>query len=101
MLGSEIEDDFKAGVWNTASAWYNMPSTTFLAARTPGQGDKNEPLAAVDIKDEPISTRGWTLQESWLSSRMLIESSMVPHNYFGYVLNKSKLTEESKGQIPM
>ncbi len=75
ISGSEIKDHFKASVWNSASAWYDKPSTIFLAARTPGQGDKNDPLAAIDIKDEPISTRGWTLQESWLSSRMLIYGS--------------------------
>jgi hypothetical protein len=71
----ETEDLFKASEWNHPDAWYKNPSTVRLAATPLGDSDEEDFLTAGDIEAEPISKRGWTLQESWLSRRMLIYGS--------------------------
>jgi hypothetical protein len=75
MPGSELEAIFQKSSWNHPDAWYDTPSTVWLAATPLGGGEKRDLLPAGDIKDEPITCRGWTLQESWLSTRMLVCSS--------------------------
>ena len=68
-----IEAAFEASDLSNAAAWHEAPSTVFIATRPPNAND--DLLTAPDVEDEPISKRGWTLQESWLSPRMLIYGS--------------------------
>jgi hypothetical protein len=75
MSGDDLEAILQTSSWNHADAWYDTPSTVWLASTPLGDGDKRDLLTAGDIKDEPITARGWTLQESWLSPRMLIYGS--------------------------
>ncbi|KAH8665315.1 heterokaryon incompatibility protein-domain-containing protein [Ilyonectria robusta] len=55
-------------------AWEDDLSTVWLAGKAAAR-DKRDLIDAPSIDAEPISKRGWTLQESWLSRRMLIYGS--------------------------
>jgi hypothetical protein len=69
---SSFDDEFKTSAWNHPNAWYDISSTVYLARPLAGGEDI---LTAGDINYEPIRKRGWTMQESWLSPRMLIYGS--------------------------
>ncbi|TVY62268.1 hypothetical protein LSUE1_G009236, partial [Lachnellula suecica] len=73
--GFEIEEVFKISPWNDPDAWNDVPSSIWLAATPLGTDNAVDLLTAGDIADEPISKRGWCLQESWLPPRMLIYGS--------------------------
>ncbi|TAQ91339.1 hypothetical protein B7494_g308 [Chlorociboria aeruginascens] len=74
LPSNRLEAIFRTSPWSDTDAWFDMPSMVRLAASFM-DGDHKDLLTASDIEDEPISKRGWTLQESWLSRRMLIYSS--------------------------
>lgn len=71
----DMEDDFANSIWNTADVWNSTPSQIWLAATPLGDDDVSDLLTGNDFQDEPINERGWTLQESWLSTRILIYGS--------------------------
>src|SRR6266516_2675999 len=51
--------------WLLTDSWYPTPYSMWLAL-------PQAPLKTPDIEHEPVSTRAWTLQETWLSPRILI-----------------------------
>lgn len=79
-LNRAAEDTFSKSPWaNTTpwaepNVWFDFPSTVRLAAEPLGS-EGGDLLTATEVGDEPISTRGWTLQESWLSNRLLVYGS--------------------------
>lgn len=54
--------------------WVEGSSVVWLAGR-PEDQEGLDLVEATELKLEPINKRGWTLQESWLSRRMLIYGS--------------------------
>jgi hypothetical protein len=66
---------FSSSYWNSDEAWYHKTSRVFLAGAPIGSDKDNDFLVAPDIGSEPINDRGWTLQESWLSPRILLYGS--------------------------
>ncbi|KAH7165267.1 heterokaryon incompatibility protein-domain-containing protein [Dactylonectria macrodidyma] len=74
----EVERLFQETYWYVDDdAWDTSPSSVWFAAKSagPSGNEIRELVSAPDIDDEPINKRGWTLQESWLSRRMLIYGS--------------------------
>lgn len=57
--------------WMLLDSWYPIPYSMWLARR-------EAPLQTPDMMHEPVSTRAWTLQETWLSPRLLMFGSGQP-----------------------
>jgi len=66
--------EFYAGTapWNAPNMWEDSPSTIRLAAGPLGTTDSTDLLTPREMREEPISKRGWTLQEYLLSDRVLV-----------------------------
>ncbi|KAI5456744.1 heterokaryon incompatibility protein-domain-containing protein [Mariannaea sp. PMI_226] len=70
----QVRELFRETTWCTdPDAWESVESVIWLAGK-PASGDVAL-VTAPNLEDEPISKRGWTLQESWLSRRLLIFGS--------------------------
>ncbi|CAM1509620.1 Fc.00g033590.m01.CDS01 [Cosmosporella sp. VM-42] len=70
----EVEMLFEQTPWYVdRDTWAGSSSTFWIAGRPTREG--GDLVTAPRIDREPISRRGWTLQESWLSRRMLIYGS--------------------------
>lgn len=71
----KVEFLFMETPWYTdEKMWMEGSSAVWLAGR-PADREGCDLIEAPDLKHEPITKRGWTLQESWLSRRMLIYGS--------------------------
>ncbi|KAF7552043.1 hypothetical protein G7Z17_g4595 [Cylindrodendrum hubeiense] len=71
----EVKTLFQMTPWFLdKNAWEDDLSTIWLAGKASGR-KRQDLVEAPSLEDEPISKRGWTLQETWLSRRMLIYGS--------------------------
>lgn len=67
-----VEQAFENSIWKDPGAWHEQPSTVWLVGSNSDPDGEYDLFKSPSLDREPISRRAWTLQESWLSPRILI-----------------------------